>query len=170
MNEIIEKRCSCKKYLPKKVEQEKVDEVIKAGLKAPSGKGSQNGIIIEITDEKTIEELAKLNAKIGGFPSNVNPFYGSKCVLLVAVKNCNTAIYDGSCMIENMLLEATDLGLGSCWIHRAKEEIESKEGKEILSSLPLDLNDYIGVGHVLLGYPDGPTTVKEIKENRVFKI
>ena len=55
-------------------------------------------------------------------------------------------------MIENMMIEATNQGLGSCWIHRAREELESPEGKEILSSLNLNLDEYEGVGHVALGY------------------
>ena len=74
-------------------------------------------------------------------------------------------------MIENMMIEATNQGLGSCWIHRAKEELESKEGKEILKSLNINLDEYEGVGHVALGYSlatDIPDKV--IKENRIYWI
>lgn len=170
MNDIFKKRHSTKFFLDKKVEEEKVDEIIQAGLLAPSGRGTQNALIVEITNEEVIEKLAHLNAKIGQFPAGVNPFYGSKTVLLVLVKKCSTDIYDGCCVMENMLLEAADLNIGACWIHRAKEEVESEEGKEILSSLGLNLNDYIGVGHVVLGYMKNEPIAKPVKEGRVLYI
>ena len=52
-------------------------------------------------------------------------------------------------------IEAEEQGIGSCWIHRAKEEFESEEGKEILKSLGIE-GDYEGIGHCILGYADGP--------------
>lgn len=55
----------------------------------------------------------------------------------------------------NLMLEAEAQGVGSCWIHRAKEEFESEEGKEILKSLGIE-GDYEGIGHCVLGYADGP--------------
>jgi nitroreductase len=74
-------------------------------------------------------------------------------------------------MIENMMLEASSIGLGSCWIHRLKQEMEMDEGKRILKSLNLNLDEYEGIGHVILGYPmDNLFVKKEIKENRVFHI
>ncbi len=170
MNPIFEKRHSTKAYLDRKVEEEKVEEVIKAGLLAPSGKNLQAPVIVCITDEDTIGRLSALNAKIGGFPENVDPFYGAKTVLLVLARKVNTAVYDGSIVLENMLLQASDMGLGACWIHRAKEEVESMEGKEILSSLGLDLDDYVGVGHVILGYAKNEPKPHDIKEGRVLYI
>ena len=70
----------------------------------------------------------------------------------------------------NLMLAAHDLGIGSCWIHRAKEEFESEEGKQILESLGIT-GDYIGVGHCALGYPDGayPDVIPR-KDNRVYYI
>ena len=61
-------------------------------------------------------------------------------------------MYDGALVLENLMLAAQDLGIGSCWIHRAKEEFESEEGKEILKSLGIE-GDYEGIGHCILGYP-----------------
>ena len=54
----------------------------------------------------------------------------------------------------NLMLAAHSLGIGSCWIHRAKEEFERPEGKELLHSLGID-GEYEGIGHCVLGYVDG---------------
>ena len=172
MLEQLKNRRSCRNYDSNKlVEEEKLNEVINAGLYAASGMGYQYGIIIAITNKETRDKISKLNAKVGGFPQNVDPFYGAPVILLVAVKKWRNSPYDGSTMIENMMIEATNQGLGSCWIHRAKEELESEEGKEILKSLNINLDEYEGVGHVALGYSlatDIPDKV--IKENRVYWI
>ncbi len=170
MLEIIKKRRSCRKYDSNRpVEIEKIDEIINAGLYAANGMGYQYGIIIAITDKTVRDKLAALNTKIGGAESDM--FYGAPVILLVAVKKWRNACYDGSAMIENMLLEATNQGLGSCWIHRAKEELDTEEGREILKSVGLDFDEYEGVGHVALGYSliDGYKP-KTIKDGRVFWI
>ena len=104
--------------------------------------------------EKIIDKLSAMNAKIMG--TNTDPFYGAPVVLIVlADKSRPTYLYDGSLVMGNLMLEAEAQGVGSCWIHRAKEEFESEEGKEILKSLGIE-GDYEGIGHCVLGYADGP--------------
>ena len=171
MLEVMKKRRACRKFDSRPVEQVKIDEVINAGLLAPSGMGRQTSVIIAIKDKKTRDELMKLNASFGKgiFHGDIDPFYGAPVILLVIAKNDGLSMQDGCATIENMLLEATNQGLGSCWIHRAKEEIESDEVRKLLSFTGLNFDEYIGVGHVIIGYsamdkyPDKP-----IKENRVF--
>ncbi len=170
MESIFERRHSTKAFSDQKVKDEDVEKIIQAGLSAPSGMNRQGGIIIDISDEETIEKLKKLNSEIGKFPSQVDPFHNAKRILLVIVKKSSTDVYDGSCMMENMLLEASNLDIGACWIHRAKEEIESEKGKEILSSLPLNLDEYIGVGHVALGYPQVESVKHEVNPGRVYHL
>ena len=173
MLEVIKKRRACRKFLNKEVEQEKIDEIIEAGLLAPSGMNAQTSVIIQISDKKTRDELAKLNLKLlnRATPEGFDSFYGAPVILLVASNKNGLSVHDGAATIENMLLEATSQGLASCWIHRAKEELESNEGRRILSFTGLNFDDYIGIGHVIIGYPDEsfvyPT--KTIKEGRVFK-
>lgn len=159
MNEIIkaiESRRSTKKYKSEMIKKEDLDSILKAGTYAPSGQGKQSPVIIAITDKETRDELERLNAKIIG-NEKAKPFYNAPVVVLViAKKEVGTAIYDGSCVIENMLLAASSLNIGSCWIHRAKEELEDEKGKEILKKAGInDPENYIGIGHVLLGYRDG---------------
>ena len=166
----LKERRSCRKYdSSRPVEVEKINEVINAGLYAASGLNYQYGIIIAITDKKVRDRIAALNTRIGGAESDM--FYGAPVILLVAVKKWRNDVYDGSTMIENMLIEATHQGLGSCWIHRAKEELESEEGREILASVGIDFNEYVGVGHVALGYSlVDEYKPKTIKDGRVFWI
>lgn len=171
MLEVMSKRRACRKFDSRPVEKEKIEEIIKAGLLAPSGMGRQTSAIIAISDKKTRDELMELNRKIGGgfFHGNMDPFYGAPVILLVIAKKDGLSIHDGCATIENMLLEATNQGLGSCWIHRAKEEIESDEGRKILSFTGLNFDEYIGIGHVIVGYSlMDQYPPKEIKPNRVF--
>ena len=79
-----------------------------------------------------------------------------------------TYVYDGSLVMGNLMLAAHAEGIGSCWIHRAKEEFESAEGKAFLKSLGIE-GDYEGIGHCVLGYTDGeePKAMPR-KENYVY--
>lgn len=166
--EVLLTRRSIKKYNDKPVPEEILNKILEAGTYAPTAKGMQKPIIIVITDKKVRAEIAEENAKITG--GKGDPFYGAPVVLLVAAENCPTAVYDGSCVIDNMLNAAWALGVGSCWIHRAKEELESDFGKKLLEKLGIK-GDYVGIGHVALGYFDGePPVPKPRKENYVYRI
>lgn len=158
MSETMEKilsRRSIRQYKSDMVPAEVLDEIIKAGTYAATGMGAQSPIIVAVTDRETRNKLSDMNAKIMG--EDKDPFYGAPVVLIVlADKNRPTCRYDGSLVMGNLMLAAHDHGLGSCWIHRAKEEFESAEGKELLKSWGIE-GDYEGVGHCILGYADGDT-------------
>lgn len=168
MLEIIKKRRACRKFFSKPVEQEKIKEVVEAGLLAPTGRNLQTPVVIAISDKKTRDELMTINRRIMGI-EGIDPFYGAPTVLLVIANKQGISIHDGAACIENMLLEATNQGLGSCWIHRAKEEIELPEVRKLLSFTGLDFDNYVGVGHVIIGYPENyQAPPKPIKEGRAF--
>lgn len=167
INAMIERR-SIRKYKPDMVDKEIIDEIIKAGLYAANGRGYQAVIIVSVTDKKLRDRLMEMNRKIGGWDEGFDPFYGAPAVLIVlADKSVPTRVYDGSLVMGNLMLAAHTLGVGSCWIHRAKEEFESEEGKEILKSLGIE-GDYEGIGHCVIGYPDEVKPPIKRKENRVF--
>lgn len=173
MLEVIKNRCSCRKFdSSKMVEDEKIIEIINAGLLAPSGMGRQTPVIICIKDKVIRDKLMTLNRGSSSrmFHGDSDPFYGAPVILLVIANKEGLSIHDGAATIENMLLEATNQGLASCWIHRAEEEIRSQEGQNLLSFTNLDFNQYVGVGHVIIGYPkdDNLTPTKVIKDKRVF--
>ena len=150
----LKTRRSCRAYKPELIEEEKLNAIIEAGTYAATGMGKQSPIIIAVTDKEMRDRLSKMNAAIMGV--NSDPFYGAPEVLIVlANKKVGTYIYDGSLVMGNMMNAAADLGVASCWIHRAKEEFESEEGKEILKKLGIE-GDYEGIGHLVIGYPAKP--------------
>lgn len=170
MINLIKSRTSVKKYLDKSVPQELIDKIIEAGTFAPTGRNNQSPIIIAITNKEIRDKLSKLNAEIMGI-KDFDPFYNAPVVLVVlANKDFPTYIYDGSLVMQNLLLASHSLGLGACWIHRAKEEFNSPLGKEILASLEIQGN-FEGIGHCIIGYSDGePPMPKPRKENYVYYI
>ena len=145
MNEIIQNmitRRSIKKYKPDPVPREMLDQILKAGTYAACGMGRQSPIIIAVTDKTVRDELSALNAKIMG--ASGDPFYGAPAVIIVlADKSIPTHVYDGSLVMGNLMNAAHALGLGSCWIHRAKETFELPEGKALLNKLGIT-GDYEG--------------------------
>ena len=168
LNDILS-RASTRNFKDEMVSDEEIDLVVKAGLKAPSAKNTQDNIIIVIKDKETRDKVSKINASILGMDRD--PFYGAPVIIICAYnKNCPNGIYDSSLVLGNMMNACQALGLGSCWIHRARQEFEMEEFKEILNKLNLE-NEYTGVGHLAVGYIDGEeASPKDIKPNRVFTI
>lgn len=148
---LIERR-SCKKFKSEQIKDKELNLILQAGMNAPTGKGMQSPIILVLQDKKNIDKLRKLNAKILG--ADVDPFYNAPTVLVVmADKNMFTHVEDASLVLGNMMNAAFSLGVGSCWIHRAKEEFQTEEGKALLKEWNIPEN-YEGVGHCVLGYSD----------------
>ena len=161
MNETIKnlvERRSCRKYSSTQIKEDELNSVLKAGEYAPTGMGMQSPIIVVLQNKSIIDKLSKINAKIMG--KDEDPFYGAPTVLVVlADKNIGTYIEDGSLVLGNLMNAAYSLGLGSCWIHRAKEEFETDEGKELLKEWNISEN-YVGIGHCILGYPEEKSEAK----------
>ncbi len=168
--ECMETRRSVRAYLPNAVPEEKLERILRAGLYAASGMGRQSAMILCVTDKALRDHLMRMNAAIMGTPEK-DPFYGAPCVLVVlADRSIPTAVYDGSLVLGNMMLAAHAEGLGSCWIHRAREEFDSDEGKAILHDLGVE-GDYEGVGHLIVGYADGAEPeAKPRREGRVLRV
>lgn len=173
MNEVIENiktRRSIKKYKSDMVPQDIIDIVVEAGTYAPSGMNKQSAIILEITNKEVRDKLARINAKVGVMPKDFDPFYNAPVVIVVlSNKSVPTYIYDGSLVMENMMLAAHSLGLGSCWIHRAKETFETEEGKALLRDLGIE-GDYEGIANLILGYGEIEPTLRPRKDNYIYKI
>lgn len=167
----IAARRSCRAYQPEQIKPEELDAVLTAGTWAPTGMNRQSPVIVAVQDKETRDKLSAINASIMG--SNGDPFYGAPTVLVVlADRNAHTHVEDGSLVMGNLLLAASSIGLGSCWIHRAKETFETEEGKALLRKWGLDPEKYRGVGNCILGYP-APGGVKPAaprKENYVVRV
>ena len=162
-------RRSIRKYKQDPIAEEILNQILQAGTYAPTGMNKQAPIIIAVTNREMRDRLSKMNAAVMG--TDTDPFYGAPVVLVVlANKEVRTALYDGSLVMGNLMLAAHELGIGSCWIHRAKEMFETEEGKAILKDLGIEGN-YEGVGNCILGYADCPAPeARPRKENYVYYI
>ena len=173
MNEtlkVMENRRSCRNFdLEKAVSEADIQAIVKAGTYAASGMGKQSPIILAVTNKELRDKISAENAKIMGVA--IDPFYGAPVILIVlADKNVPTHVYDGSLVMGNLMNAAESLGLGSIWIHRAKEEFASDFGKKILADLGIE-GEYEGIGHCAIGYAAAPA--KEAaprKENYVYYV
>ena len=165
----LKTRRSCRAYKADRVEEEKLNAIVEAGTYAPTGMGKQSPIILVIKDQEIRNKLAKLNAAAMGM--EIDPFYGApELIVVLADKSMPTYLYDGSLVMGNMLNAAADLGVASYWVHRAKEEFESEEGKAILKELGIE-GDYEGIGNLILGYAAKPAgEAAPRKANYVYSV
>lgn len=153
--DVLKTRRSIRKFKSRLPERRVIESVIEAGLYAPCAMGKQYTKVIAITDKGVRDTVADLNRQIGGWPEGMDPFYGAPVILLViARKDWPQRVYDGSLVLGNMMNAAHALGLGSCWIHRAKEELEMDYFKKLLADLGIE-GEWEGIGHLALGEVDG---------------
>lgn len=172
MNEIIramEERRSIRSFKPEMPPKEVLQQIVEAGLYAASGKGQQAAIVVAVTNKALRDKLTEENRRIAGAPEGSDPFYGAPAVLVVlGRKDWPTHVYDGSLVMGNLLLAAHALGLGSIWIHRAKEEFEEPEYQQLLKDLGVE-GEWEGIGHCAVGYLNGEAPAPAPrKPGRVF--
>ena len=158
MNEtlkVLKERRSIRKYKAEQIKDSELDLILEAGTWAPTGKGQQSPVMVVVQDKETISYMSKLNAQIQGNPK-ADPFYGAPTVVVVLADGENPNWFaDGSLVMGNLMNAAHSIGVGSCWINRARELFDMPEGKELLKKLGLE-ETYRGVGNCILGYADGP--------------
>ena len=156
MNEtlkVLKERRSIRKYKAEQVREEDLNAILEAGTWAATGKNLQSPVMVVVQDQETISYMSKLNAQIQGNP-NADPFYGAPTVVVVLADGENyNWMADGSLVMGNLMNAAWAIGVGSCWINRAKELFDMPEGKALLRKwgLPETLR---GVGNCILGYID----------------
>lgn len=162
-------RRSIRSYTDQPIPDSLLDAVLEAGLYAPSGMNTQGVRLVAIRDPETVSHLSRLNAAVMG--ASTDPFYGAPCVIVVL---SDPEIYggwmeDGALAMGNLMNAAASLGLGSCWIHRARQVFDSPEGKQLLRSwgLPEHLQ---GIGNCILGYPKETPQARPRKEGRIVKV
>ena len=167
MKNLLERR-SIRKYKETQVPDELLDQVLTAGLYAPTGMNRQNVVMVAVRDKETRDQMMKLNAAVMGREGD--PFYGAPCVIVVlGDPDVYPVVENGSLVLGNLMNAAHAVGLGSCWIHRARQMFESEEGKALLRKWGLR-EDLIGVGNCILGYPDEDPAPKPRREGRIIKV
>lgn len=172
MNEIIkaiEERRSIRKFKSDMPPKSDIERIVEAGLYAANGMGKQAVITIAVTNKEVRDRIAESNRQIGGWEEGFDPFYGAPVILItLAEKNWANRVYDGSLVMGNLMLAAHSFGLGSIWIHRAKEEFEREEWKRFLSNLGVS-GEWEGIGHCAVGYIEGEAPkAAERKDGRIY--
>ena len=146
----LKSRRSCRKYLPQQISDEELNAVLEAGTYAPTGMGRQSPYIVVVQDAELIKKLSGMNAEIAGIQGD--PFYGAPTLLIVfADTNINTYLYDGVLVMGNLLNAAQAVGLGSCYIFRAKQMFATEEGKRLMKEWGVP-ESCEGIGNCILGY------------------
>jgi nitroreductase len=163
-------RRSVRSYQKTQVDEQALQEILEAGKYAATGRGRQSPIMLVVQNDEMREQLRRMNAEIMGTP-DADPFYGAPTIIIVlADRSVPTCVEDGSLVLGNLMNAAHAVGVDSCWIHRARQEFESEEGKALLRRLGIE-GDYIGVGHLILGYRDGELpSPKPRKQNYVYRL
>lgn len=165
--EIFRERRSIKSYKSEQIKKEELDLILEAGTYAPTGMNRQSPLIVAFTDEKQVRELARANAAVMG--RDGDPFYGAPTVVVVfADSEINTGMEDACLVLGNMLNAAHAIGVGSCWIHRAKEVFESPYGIALKKKLGIP-ERYYAVGNCILGYPETVPATRPRKEGYIIK-
>ncbi len=170
MNETVKSivtRKSCKSYQDKHVDKSIIEDIVAAGLNAPSGMNKQTPRFVVVTDDAVVAKLSKMNADVIGMPND--PFYGAKDVIIVLAKKECTYIYDGSLAMGNLMNAAWSMGVDSRWIHRAKEVFETAEGKALLKEWGI-ADEVEGIGFCILGYAKEEKEKTVIQDGRVFYV
>lgn len=168
-SKLIQTRASTKSYSDEMPASEKIEAVIAAGLRAPSGRNLQAPIIVAVKNKTVRDRLSAANAAIMG--ASADPFYNAPVVLVVlAKKAARTYVYDGSLAMGQMMLAAHNEGLGSCWIHRAREVFALPEWQTWLRSIGIE-DEVEGVGNLVLGFPkENIPEPKSVVPNRVYYV
>jgi nitroreductase len=141
MDEIFRRR-SIREYTDKHISDEEIDLIVKAGMNAPSANNARPVSYLVIDDRSKLNALASIN-QYGKMLTKA-----SHAIIVCAKETSSFWIQDAAAATENILLQATSLNIGSCWIGLYTKDTE-KEVKEYFK-IP---NDVHAFSIVSLGYP-----------------
>ena len=167
--EDLRKRRSVRSFKSGQITDEELDSILEAATWAPTGHGSQAILIVAVQNKGTVEQIQKLNAAVLKQP-DAKTFYGAPTVVTVFADTANpTPVENGNMVIGNILNAAQAVGVGSCYIYRAKEVFESPDGKALAKAWGVP-ESFAAVGHVILGYAAETPQAAPRKAGTVIKI
>lgn len=171
--DIIKARHSIRKYIDRQIKREDLEKILEAGNYAPNAGGGQRSIMVAIHNKELAAHVGKMNMAhfdrthlAGSFVSKEQPstiddptikngFYDAPTVVCVFCQdNFMFKTADAFCMMENMVLQATELGIASCIVSRGYETFDSVEGKRLMEEWEVP-SGYACQGFVILGYING---------------
>lgn len=189
--ETIMHRRAIRRFETRQIEESALQQILQAGLYAPSAGGRQ-GVIFAVCQERAVNErlgrikransnphmatatsyVSREQPSIADDPKLTNAFYGAPTVItMFAPKNFLFAAEDCAVAAENMMLAADALGIGSCYIGQGWTAFADPYGQEILRQWGIR-TDYYAVMQLLLGYPregDKHPTPKPRREDRILR-
>lgn len=171
--DIIKARHSIRKYTDRQISRQDLELILEAGNYAPNAGGGQRSMIVGIRNKELTTRIGIMNLEkfdrsklVGSYVSKEQPstiddptiqngFYGAPCVVAIFGQNdFMFRVADAFCLAENMVLQATELGISSCIISRGEETFISPEGQALLKEWEIPEN-YSAICFVILGYIDG---------------
>ena len=146
----IKTRRSVRKFKNEQIKDDELIQVLEAGTWSPTSMAAQHPHIVAVQTPAFIERLRKMNAEVMGTMGD--PYYGAPTIILVLTdRGYGNEAYDGSIVLQTMMLAAHEIGLGTCWIHREREMFDSKEGRQLLRDMGIQ-EDLMGIGALSIGY------------------
>lgn len=184
--DLIQQRHSIRKYTDEQIQREDLEKILEAGNYAPNAGGGQRSILVALHNKQLCTKVGRMNLVkfdrthlAGNYVSKEQPstiddptiqngFYGAPCVVCVfSQDNFLFKTADAFCMIENMVLQATELGIASCIVSRGRETFDNEAGRQIMREWNVP-EGYACQGFVILGYIDGPQpSTKPRKPGRI---
>ena len=171
--ELIKARHSIRKYTDRQISRQDLELILEAGNYAPNAGGGQRSMMVGIRNKELATKIGIMNLEkfdrsqlLGSYVSKEQPstiddptiqngFYGAPCVVAIFGQNdFMFRVADAFCCAENMVLQATELGIASCMISRGGETFASAEGQALLKEWEIPEN-YSAICFVILGYIDG---------------
>ncbi len=169
MNEtmqVIKSRRSTRAFTGEQITREEMDTMLEAAVWAPTGMGKQLWHFVGIRSAEKNLELARAVAAADGRGPEYT-FYDAPASILVCYQRDEAhAFLDGSAAVENILLAATSLGLGSCWINQVRVTCDDPAVRALLTSYGVP-EDYIVIASVALGHIAKETPAKERRANTI---
>ena len=168
---LIKTRRSIRRYTDRQVSDEQLAQILEAGTYAPTSRGMQRPFIVAIQNEEWRNRLSRMNSAFATH-KDTDQFYNAPTQIYVfAPADYEMHVQDCSCILQNMMLAAHALSLGSCWINRCIQMFATPEGREEMRLMQLP-EGLVGVGALAVGHAVAiPTSTKPRKADytRIFK-
>jgi len=188
--EAIKARRAIRRYTQEQIPEGILQEIITAGLYAPSAGGRQSATLVVCQNREINDALGRINRQafaarassarfkvsseqpsIADDPGIPSAFYGAPTVItLFAPRGMENGLADCCVMAENIMLAAHSVGIGSCLVARGASTFATEEEQRLLRAWAIDPG-YEPALHVVLGYRDGEAPhAKPRREGRVVRI
>ncbi len=160
--DLIKERKSVRSFTDEEISKETMEKIVEAGLYAPTARNWQNILIVGVIDQDII---AKIHEHFG----TEKNYYGAKAIIFTfETREDHLSELNDGAALQNMLLEATALGVASCWIHSAVKVYDTPEGREFFKDILHLPEAYRPLDTIGLGYATEEPAGKERNEGNAY--